>query len=537
MKPRNRKMKNLENLWKALQATTDHRAAASPAELGVKPLSYSTAAKQFRVSLTTLLRDKDHLAKLPASQRPTSLEAFLAWKRPAGRATLLNPALEKLLVDRALFLADHGKPVTKKRFITQMLLYLKVCKIPNKFGVKGPGKDWWRAFLQRHPDLSHKRASKLSKARATACNEISIGQHFERWLKFNTAHPNIPPKLKFNADETGMCPDGTTTERVLGRRGKRADRPTQGERAEHVTGMFCCPAEGPPVPPMLIYKGKKQNGSFLDGTPDGWTMQMTENGWINDKAFMFWFKSVFVPWVNKIRSEMPNGQNEEAVLLLDGHSSHYSEEVLALAAQHKILLFFFPAHCTHVTVLQPLDVFAFRALKEAWAEAIICFEATYQQGPPTKAVVARILASIFDQVFTNETHRSSFRKAGLLPIDKTAINWGRVIKVADLYPKLVSEATGVPVASQHDDASDGDTSDNSGDSSDGSDEEAAEHVVSGPPSSNPQAAPHAVTAPSPVLESVPTAPAVASLLLVQSQYMIVFVPSFTILSLSVTLSF
>jgi hypothetical protein len=46
------------------------------------------------------------------------------------------------------------------------------------------------------------------------------------------------------------------------------------------------------------------------------------------------------------------------LLLLDGHESHRYELFQLKAAEHRIKLFYYPSHLTHV--LQPLDVGIFR---------------------------------------------------------------------------------------------------------------------------------------------------------------------------------
>ena len=51
---------------------------------------------------------------------------------------------------------------------------------------------------------------------------------------------------------------------------------------------------------------------------------------------------------------------------LDGHSSHFNPEAIAVAAKEKIAIFCRPPHTTHIA--QPLDVsFFFGPLKQHWA--------------------------------------------------------------------------------------------------------------------------------------------------------------------------
>lgn len=56
------------------------------------------------------------------------------------------------------------------------------------------------------------------------------------------------------------------------------------------------------------------------------------------------------------------------VVFLDGHSSHFSLELLRKARELNIKLIAYPAHCTHV--LQGLDVVCFAKLKRELANEI-----------------------------------------------------------------------------------------------------------------------------------------------------------------------
>ena len=54
------------------------------------------------------------------------------------------------------------------------------------------------------------------------------------------------------------------------------------------------------------------------------------------------------------------------MLLLDGHSSHYTLELVKLAAAENVVIFCFPPHTTANS--QPLDTFCFKPLKTSQAD-------------------------------------------------------------------------------------------------------------------------------------------------------------------------
>jgi len=72
------------------------------------------------------------------------------------------------------------------------------------------------------------------------------------------------------------------------------------------------------------------------------------------------------------RQTRDKAAGETRVLLLDGHSSHHTPEILAFARENNIIILGYPPHCMHA--LQGLDVVCFAWMKEAWKEEINAFE-------------------------------------------------------------------------------------------------------------------------------------------------------------------
>ena len=60
------------------------------------------------------------------------------------------------------------------------------------------------------------------------------------------------------------------------------------------------------------------------------------------------------------------------VLLMDGHSSHYTADLLEYYLENDIEVIGYPPHCTHA--LQGLDVVWFAKMKVAWKEEINAFK-------------------------------------------------------------------------------------------------------------------------------------------------------------------
>jgi len=76
---------------------------------------------------------------------------------------------------------------------------------------------------------------------------------------------------------------------------------------------------------------------------------MSSSGWMDQDLFADWFLHHF--FVSTIASRPLS-------LLLDGHSSHYTLELVKLAAEHDVILFCLPPRTTADT--QPLNTSCFK---------------------------------------------------------------------------------------------------------------------------------------------------------------------------------
>ena len=99
------------------------------------------------------------------------------------------------------------------------------------------------------------------------------------------------------------------------------------------------------------------------------SISVLPNGWIDGEIAKMWIEKDF----NHLTEAKAN--SEWRVLLMDGHSSHHTPELLRYALDHKIIILGYPSHCTHA--LQGLDDICFAHMKEAWKKAISQFEETH----------------------------------------------------------------------------------------------------------------------------------------------------------------
>jgi hypothetical protein len=106
------------------------------------------------------------------------------------------------------------------------------------------------------------------------------------------------------------------------------------------------------------------------------------------------------------------------VLLLDGHSSHYTIELLEYARDHNITILAYPPHCTHA--LQGLDVVCFAKAKKDFYEEIRRFEETHHASV-TKGDFAGVWGRAFLRSFTPATVKAAFKATGIHPFNPDVI--------------------------------------------------------------------------------------------------------------------
>ena len=115
--------------------------------------------------------------------------------------------------------------------------------------------------------------------------------------------------------------------------------------------------------------------------------------------------------------------NRTCVLILDGHSSHYTKEFLTYACDNNIILLGYPPHCTHA--LQGLDVVCFGKMKEIWKRVINKFEQEHQRAV-TKNDFTFLFGTAYKEAFDRKTIKAAFRVTGVYPFNRTVITDSRI---------------------------------------------------------------------------------------------------------------
>ena len=126
------------------------------------------------------------------------------------------------------------------------------------------------------------------------------------------------------------------------------------------------------------------------------------------------------------------------LLLLDGHSTHYSPSFITKAAHEKVIVFCLPPNTTHIT--QPLDKGAFGPLKTYWHQ-----ECQHYMSRNSGKVITQYE---FMQVFSKAWYRAmtpigAFKTTGVFPLNRNVVEVAKATPIKSFQPEALSKKTGL----------------------------------------------------------------------------------------------
>lgn len=140
----------------------------------------------------------------------------------------------------------------------------------------------------------------------------------------------------------------------------RAQAVTAG-RSKTVTLIGWANAIGYQVPPYFVFPGQRMIDSLLHGATPGVSGTVSKSGWSNTAIFEQYMQQHILPYLPG------RDENNQVLVLYDGHRSHVSLPLIQWAKDNHIILFVLPPHCSHL--LQPLDVSCYGPFEMAWNAA------------------------------------------------------------------------------------------------------------------------------------------------------------------------
>ena len=155
---------------------------------------------------------------------------------------------------------------------------------------------------------------------------------------------------------------------------------------------------------------KKIKEEWKKGEVPGTLYKESSNGWIDSAIFEDWFTNHFLSHAS---AERP------LLLLLDGHSSHFTLPVIKRAAEEDVIIFCLPPHTTHL--LQPLDRGCFGCLKAHWSAECNRFTTETFGQLVNRSNFVQLFGQSWRLAMTMTNVEASFRTTGIYPFNSKAV--------------------------------------------------------------------------------------------------------------------
>ncbi|KAM4064190.1 DDE superfamily endonuclease [Hirsutella rhossiliensis] len=249
----------------------------------------------------------------------------------------------------------------------------------------------------------------LDNQRKLAESVPHVTEYFKK-LHETIASYGINPADIWNMDETGFR-IGIGRDQVVVTKSRRSQYFGIEENRESATAVEAISADGRYIPAFLILSGKVHLEQWYDIKElDGDTLiGVTETGFTNDQLNLAWIQHF---------DKHAKSKGAWRLLLLDGHGSHHTLDLIEYAEAHNIVLFALPPHLTHL--LQPLDVVVFQPYKHYHSRAVD-FAIRSGASKITKLEFLAMIQSIRVKAFKESTILSAFKKTGIHPFNPKPI--------------------------------------------------------------------------------------------------------------------
>lgn len=262
--------------------------------LGKRGLWATDTMKQALDAIKEGRSQRDVAAQCKISRRTlrNHIKSGIAEKH-MGVKSILTCDMERELVQRIVRFNEVGLPLSASMLRSYVYQFCEKNAIRTSFNTVKcmAGKDWLRAFLQRNPVLSLRRAQHMNQARAQKLNRFIVSDYFTKLKKFLSEMEIFDkPERIYNMDEKGCQLAVHHQQKVLAKTGVKRVQLVAPEHGENVTIVACGNAVGNVIPPMVIFKCKRRKDGLGDDLPPGSIFEMASKGSMTTQIFILWLK-------------------------------------------------------------------------------------------------------------------------------------------------------------------------------------------------------------------------------------------------------
>jgi len=358
-----------------------------------------------------------------------------------GKKPYLTEEEEKELVSYVTNCAKMGYGKTRQDLMKVVKGYMnsKSHKIST-----GSTNGW---FIKRWPELRLLKGDSFAVVREQASSCEVYESYFN--LLNDVLTKNMlkdKPGQIYNCDESRMPLQHKIPKVVSTKSTKKVHQVSSGNKTQ-ITVLGCATATGQGMPPMVVFTGKYFNHNIMlsRGEVPGTLYGMSPNRWMDQELFSSRF---FTHFLKHAVSDHP------LMLILDGHSSHYTLDLVKTAAAENVIMFCLPPHTTADS--QPLDTSCFGPLKKYWYEVCRQYLFDHPGQVVTKFQFSTLFADTWSKGLTIGNVTSGFLGTGIYPFSSSMVtnkfpaesnsssqpSTNHVVAISDSQSDTQSDSTG-----------------------------------------------------------------------------------------------
>jgi hypothetical protein len=337
----------------------------------------------------------------------------ISTSRKRGAKAVLTQVEEQHVVEYVVKMQEVGFPMTILQLRLKVALITQDRVTPFTNGIPGPR--WLRWFKKRHPELSLRLAQGLDAKRGHSLCPDNVKTFYSNLRSLYDKYEYSPSRI-WNCDESGVQAGQNGGAYVLARQGCRSVHQVITDKHEWMTVLTCINANGQSVPNFYIFRGKRFRRNYVVHCEHGATMAMSKKAWMTAFLFSAWLDH-FILALKRLGKISPSCLH---LLIMDGHSSHVTIDVVCKAKAIGLHLLTVPLHCSHA--MQPLDVSVFKPFKSAFRVYRDIWTIQNQGRGAHKEVLASWVSKALRRALTKENILSGFRATSIFPFNSSKMD-------------------------------------------------------------------------------------------------------------------
>jgi hypothetical protein len=254
----------------------------------------------------------------------------------------------------------------------------------------------------------------LEAKRARSLCAENVSSFYEN-LSFLYAKYEFPPSRIWNCNESGVQAGHNGGAFVLAKTGSRNVHQVIPDEREWLTVLTCINAAGESIPNFYIFCGKRFRRNYIHMCEQEATMAMSKKAWMTACLFSAWIDHFIVALKNhsSISLDCPH-------LIMDGHSSHVTINIVEKARVVGLYLLTLPLHCSHA--MQSLDVAVFKPFKGAFRVYRDAWTLQNRGRGARKEILAAWTYKALQRALTVENIQAGFRRTGIYPLNHSTMD-------------------------------------------------------------------------------------------------------------------